>query len=202
MATSSESSLLQLVRLQNFLLPKSTIEQLFELDANATHDPIGVDRTIDSVLRNQSRHVRDSLDLPPYYDRLPFAARWHIKDILYDSRISYERKLALIHDVIRAMPQKVQQRLATPPTLRDDNESSTTKDDIEQSRYFEAFSTLQYHVSFNFVSLASSQIVVMVIPRLQKLSELKHALSPTDARLMIKAIGDSRLDVDVSFGVA
>jgi hypothetical protein len=62
-----------------FLLPSDVIKELIELDANSTTDPVGVDQAIDAILRNQSTKILDQLDLPPYYERLPFVQRWQIK---------------------------------------------------------------------------------------------------------------------------
>ncbi|KAI6238257.1 hypothetical protein M3Y99_00725100 [Aphelenchoides fujianensis] len=152
-----------------FLLPKDTMKELFDLDANSTRDPVGVDREIDRILRNQSRHLLDQLDLPPYYEQLPFVQRWQIKDVLFDKQLSYQQKLEMIHDVIRKLPV-AQQRFA--------NFDSTVAP-LPHSRYFEAFSTLQYRVNFNF-----------------KLSELKRVLSEGDMRAILHAIGSPQLDVD------
>ncbi|KAI6200265.1 hypothetical protein M3Y96_00715100 [Aphelenchoides besseyi] len=151
-----------------FLLPKETMKELFDLDANSTRDPVGVDKEIDRILRNQSRHFLNQLDLPPYYEQLPFIQRWQIKDVLFDKELSYEQKLEMIHDLIRKLPVE-QQRF---PTF--DSNSA-----LSHSRYFEAFSTLQYRVNFNF-----------------KLSELKRVLSDVDKNSILSALDNPNLDID------
>ncbi|KAI6236582.1 hypothetical protein M3Y95_00173000 [Aphelenchoides besseyi] len=151
-----------------FLLPRETMKELFDLDANSTRDPVGVDKEIDRILRNQSRHLLNQLDLPPYYEQLPFIQRWQIKDVLFDKELSYEQKLGMIHDLIRKLPVE-QQRF---PTF--DSNSA-----LSHSRYFEAFSTLQYRVNFNF-----------------KLSELKRVLSDVDKNSILSALDNPSLDID------
>lgn len=122
------------------------------MDANATTDPVSVDRAIDTILRSQPTQVLDQLDLPPYYERLPFVQRWQIKgnhfskcvtgfiiiDVLFDRQLSYQQKHQMIYDIIHKLPPDQQK---FPPV-----------NSAQHSRYFEAFSTLQYQIGFTFVS--------------------------------------------------
>ncbi|CAD5223933.1 unnamed protein product [Bursaphelenchus okinawaensis] len=152
-----------------FLLPQDTMKQLLDLDRHAARTPIAVDKAVDSILSNQSAHILEQLQLPPFYSQLPFMAKWQIKEILYDKMLPYDEKHKLIREVIFNLPDKSRKF----PSLSADDRMA------RHSRYFEAFNALQYKVTFNF-----------------KLSEMKSVLSDKDYENVMDVLTNSTLTIE------
>ncbi|KAI1724449.1 hypothetical protein Ddc_05687 [Ditylenchus destructor] len=151
------------------------MEQLADIEADQSLDPMEVERMVDQILMTQPRSVLDQLELPPIYSQLPFDAKWQIKDVLFDKDMPYRQKHETIFNVIMSLPQN-QKRF---PSTKSRDSMLRNRRIRDHSRLFESYNALQFTVSFTF-----------------KLKELREVLSFEDSSAIHAALSNDELDLN------
>uniref|UniRef100_A0A914D9Y6 Uncharacterized protein n=1 Tax=Acrobeloides nanus TaxID=290746 RepID=A0A914D9Y6_9BILA len=117
------------------------MRQLSRIENNDTLSALGIERSIDKLLRKQPREILNQMDIPCAYTRLPYTTQWQIREVFFNKDLSHDTKARAITDILNKIPPE--QRYIPASHICRDNKGT-------KSKYFDSYSAITYKISFTF----------------------------------------------------